>query len=437
MSLYPIISTTLDVYGIIVCLVMIWCLCRGNMGRKKLSRIFIWMCIWNIGLLLGDIPNWLCEGTDNSWYPFVLWSGCFLLYVSGMILLLTYTKYVICYLEPKVRVHRGFSLVIGGICAFYMVLVLISQYNGMFYWIDSDNIYHRGDWYMLSQVFVVLVLLMDTLITFIYRSYLRKKELLAFGGYIILPILSVVIQTFFYGLSLSYTASTIALLVIFIDIQTEQAFLVEVMEKKLLQERIAKLVSQVQPHFLYNSLLAIANLCTDDAELAKEETLNFARYLRENMDSINMEGTIPFRDELRHTKYYLSMDKLRFKERLKVEYRLKTVDFAIPPLTLQTVVENAVRHGIMKKAKGGLVIIATEENDTEWVVKVSDDGIGFNTEDRTLRDGVRHVGIHNVEQRLEWLCGGKLEISSVEGSGTVVTIRLPKEGGRRQHLSQD
>lgn len=428
MSLFPIISTTLDVYGIIVCLVMIWCLFRGNMGRKKLSRIFIWMCIWNIGLLLGDIPNWLCEGTDNRWYPFILQSGCLLLYVSGMILLLTYTKYVIAYLEPKVRVHRVFSVVIGEICTLYMILLLISQHNGIFYWIDNSNVYHRGKWYLLSQAFVVLILLIDTLIIFIYRSYLRKKELLAFGGYIILPIAAVIIQTFIYGLSLTYTASTIALLVIFIDIQSEQAFLVEVMEKKLLQERIAKLVSQVQPHFLYNSLLAIANLCTDDAELAKEETLNFARYLRENMDSINMEGTIPFRDELRHTKYYLSMDKLRFKERLNVEYRLKTVDFAIPPLTLQTIVENAVRHGIMKREKGGLVIIATRENAAEWVVTVADNGIGFNTEDKTLRDGIRHVGIHNVEQRLEWLCGGKLEIYSIEGRGTVVMIRIPKEG---------
>lgn len=433
MSLYPVISTTLDIYGIVVCLVMIWCLCRGNAGRKKLSRIFVWMCVFNIGMLLGDIPNWLCEGYDRSWYPFVLWAGCLLLYLSGISLLLTYTKYVICYLEPKTEVHKAFSFMVDGIAVLYLILVLFSQYNGMFYWIDDANVYHRGSWYLLSQAFAVAVLLLDTLIVFLYRRYLRRKEFLAFGGYIILPIASVIVQTFTYGLSLTYTASTVALLVIFIDIQTEQAFLVEQMEKKLLKEQVAKLISQVQPHFLYNSLIAIASLCISDARLAREETLNLARYMRENLDSINnIEGVIPFKEELQHTNYYLSLEKLRFKERLRVEYNLGPVDFFIPPLTLQTIVENAVRHGIMKRERGGLVVIATEENETDWLVTVTDDGPGFNAEDGLIRDGVKHVGLYNVQHRLEWLCDGGLSIASGENMGTLVTVRIPKKADKER-----
>ena len=113
-----------------------------------------------------------------------------------------------------------------------------------------------------------------------YKRYLRARDMAAFSCYIILPIAAVVLQSMFYGLSVTYTASTLALLIIFINIQSEQESFVNKMEKELLEERVSIMLSQIQPHFLYNSLTAISRLCDVDSRKAKKAVVDFSNYLR-------------------------------------------------------------------------------------------------------------------------------------------------------------
>lgn len=198
-------------------------------------------------------------------------------------------------------------------------------------------------------------------------------------------------------------------------------------QRELYESRVAIMVSQIQPHFLYNSLSSIAMLCTLDPETAQEATVTFADYLRGNMDSLKQKTPVPFSKELEHLKKYLYIEKLRFGKKLNVEYDIETEDFVLPQLSIQPLAENAVKHGLSKKRGGGTLTIATRELDDRYEITVSDDGKGFDVNE-VKNDGRSHVGMDNVRRRLKEMCDGEVKIESTPGEGTVATVILPKEG---------
>ncbi|MEA4986547.1 MAG: histidine kinase [Anaerovorax sp.] len=213
-------------------------------------------------------------------------------------------------------------------------------------------------------------------------------------------------------------------------------------EIKLREQRVSLMLSQIQPHFLYNTLNTITALCRANPKLAEETTIKFSRYLRENMYSMGENDTHPFSQELEHTNIYLDIEKLRFRDRVKVEYDIKSDDFNMPILTLQPIVENAVKHGICKKLEGGTIKISTEKKGRDHIITIADNGIGFEI-DKALNDGRPHVGIQNVNERLKSTVKAEMEITSLIGIGTTVKIIIPGErknirlesGERREILS--
>ena len=198
------------------------------------------------------------------------------------------------------------------------------------------------------------------------------------------------------------------------------------LQLELQENKVAVMLSQIQPHFLYNALTAICDLCSSEPEKAREALVDFSVYLRENMDSINSKGPVSFNRELSHIKTYLKLEKLRFEEKINVVYDISAEDFEIQPLTIQPIVENAVKHGVGMKEDGGTVTIATKEFDDRYEVIVSDDGVGFDTAKKP-NDGRTHIGMENVRNRLKTMCNAVLNIESTIGKGTVATITIPKE----------
>ena len=186
------------------------------------------------------------------------------------------------------------------------------------------------------------------------------------------------------------------------------------------------MVSQIQPHFLYNALTSIAQLCEKNPSKAKKATIDFSDYLRRNMNSLKEQSPVSFESELKHLETYLSLEKMRFGDDLNIEYDIQTTDFLIPSLTVQPLVENAVKHGVGMKEDGGTVTIATREYDNRFEVIVSDDGVGFDTEKKP-DDGRTHIGMENVRNRLKTMCNAVLNIKSKIGVGTTATITIPKE----------
>lgn len=196
-------------------------------------------------------------------------------------------------------------------------------------------------------------------------------------------------------------------------------------QAELADGRARIMLSQIQPHFLFNALGAIGQLSRRDSNQASEAIDTFARYLRTNLESVENTRIVTFTSELQHLKTYLWLEKMRFGEDLKVIYDVAYEDFFLPPLTVQPIVENAVKHGLGQKEEGGTVTIRSRDLTNCWQIQIEDDGVGFD-EKTVLKDGRVHIGIENVRRRLQFMCGGSLTIESSVGAGTVVTICIPK-----------
>lgn len=197
-------------------------------------------------------------------------------------------------------------------------------------------------------------------------------------------------------------------------------------EHELIQNQIAIMLSQIQPHFLYNALTAISRLCDIDSKKAKRAILNFSAYLRTNLDSLTEPELITFEKELKHIKIYLDLEQMRFDDELTIVYNIEFKDFQLPSLTVQPIIENAVRHGVGKKIGGGTVTLTTKETKEAYLIMIDDDGVGFDAKDDNIKSSKKHVGIENVRSRLKAQCGGFLRIVSEPGRGTIVTITIPK-----------
>ncbi|MEG2687211.1 MAG: histidine kinase [Christensenellaceae bacterium] len=200
----------------------------------------------------------------------------------------------------------------------------------------------------------------------------------------------------------------------------------QLQQQQLLQSRISILLSQIQPHFLYNTLTVICGLCDENPKEAKKVTAEFADYLRHNLDTLNQCASVPFADELRHIKVYLYIEKKRFESKLQVVYDIKTDEFRIPSLTVQPLVENAVKHGVLRRKNGGVITISTQNLDGWYEITIADDGVGFDVNQPQAEPNT-HIGIQNVRDRLWSLCKGTLTINSEVGTGTKAVIKIPKE----------
>lgn len=153
-------------------------------------------------------------------------------------------------------------------------------------------------------------------------------------------------------------------------------------------------------------------------------TDDFSEYLRYNLTALSTEKLVSFEKQLEQTEIYLNIEKTRFGDRVNVVFEIEVTDFEVPTLTVQPLVENAVRHGICKRPEGGTVTIRSYGTDHEYVIEISDDGVGFDLESIN-KDGETHIGIDNVRTRLKYF-GDKFEIESKPGIGTTAMIRVPK-----------
>lgn len=339
-------------FASVVIIILICYILTHPRPRRPSDNMCMLICFCNLAMLLGDIPNWLCEGYARPWYPAVLHIGIFIQFLGGILVMPAYTFYIKVHLASRVQVSRKIIRTVLAIGGTGVILLVVNLFNGMFYYIDSNNVYHRGEWWILTQLMSVAIMLIDLSMELYYRRYMRRKDIIIFQGYKVLPLTAVIIQSMFYGIAATYPAVTISILLIFLNIQSEQAFLLEQQESRLTQSRIAIMMSQIQPHFLFNALTGIKQLCDTDPKKASVALEHFSYFLRGNLDSLSDSNLITFDKELEHVQDYLYLEKLRFEDRLNIHMEIETTDFLLPSLTLQPIVENAVRHGITRKRYG-------------------------------------------------------------------------------------
>ena len=204
------------------------------------------------------------------------------------------------------------------------------------------------------------------------------------------------------------------------ELETERI----VLHAQLTESRMSTMMSQIRPHFIYNTLGSIEQLCNIDPRKAGELVHNFAKYLRGNFGELDNPKPILMSQEMEHVRHYISIENVRFPD-MTFSFEMNSDDFHIPALTIQPIVENAIKHGLMKLSKGGTIRVVSYETESHYCVSVEDDGVGFDTD--VLLDERKHVGIRNIRGRLKAMVNGTLEIESRDGVGTTVLIKIPKE----------
>lgn len=300
------------------------------------------------------------------------------------------------------------------------VLLCIAPFSSLFYYTTPVNSFVRGPLYPLGIFFFLITISLNLIYVIRRRSLLSEKYFFSFLVGIVPILTAVFIQMFitiFAYLAMCIAICAISMFAIIMSDQIDQNMR---QQKEIADQRASILLLQIRRHFIYNTMMSIYYLCKQDPDKAQQVTLDFTTYLRKNFSAIASEKLIPFTEELEHTRAYLAVEQAQFEDSLFVDYDTPHTDFYLPPLTLQPIAENAVKHGMDPDSAPLHIIIQTEKTDSGSVIIVENNGADFEPAD----DNEPHIALNNIQQRLEMMCRGKMAIMPREGGGTIVKITI-------------
>ena len=411
-------------------LVIISLLFLGSALFSTLIHIKNSKILWALGSVILFAGTYLIYSSDGiSFWSESRVSNTIILGCSMMFYMLFLSMAVVSFLKETKKVGTITVTVLGGILVICFVLPIITEvlfYDTWCYWAIAQ---------MLGNILLLGCLIREFICT-------KEKERWLYMGSI-LPLVSFGIDIVMIKLGLWNTgiASKYIFLLFFIiaavavlkiipqginalikakELETEKLLL----DAQLAESRISTMMSQIRPHFIYNTLGSIEQLCNMNPPKAAELVHNFAKYLRGNFRELDNPKPILMSQEMEHVHHYIRIENVRFPD-MTFTFEMNSVDFYIPALTIQPIVENAIKHGLMKLPKGGTIRVLSYETDAHYCVLVKDDGVGFDTS--VLLDERKHVGLRNIRGRLEAMVNGALEIKSTVGVGTEVLITIPKE----------
>lgn len=426
-------SAALEIFAAVVTAVMLIGCFLERKHRTKTGKLFVWCLIAHTTMLLIDAPIWILLAHPDPGNVILI---KILSFFSDAFICVLISLYAYClteYIGERKKISHRYTIIITALCGIAVLLYLINAFNGMYIYYDENGLDQTGPLYLVSQALNVVLPAMTMVLAFRYHSIIGWRDTWIWVLYGMIPVLSIPVQIL-WAVTPVCIATTVSLVLVYTLIHVEQVRRSAEVEKALVEKELALsesnnslVLSQIQPHFLYNALTSIYRLCDVKPEAAKEAVSNFSKYLRGNLDSIKQKKMISFADELKHLQAYLALEKIRYDDYLEVRYDIQTTEFFLPPLTVQPLVENAVNHGISDLPEGGCITIATHEESDHYEICVSDNGIGFDPDTQPI-DGRSHIGISNVRSRLDIMCHGKLEIISACGKGTTAIIKISKGG---------
>ena len=340
---------------------------------------------------------------------------------NNMELLLLF-NYTISYIQLKKKTKDVLSIVNASIFAIYVILDILNIFTHMFFYADN-GVYTRAKTMFFSQGYQLIAFALVFFIT-VFNKKLNITEKIAFAVYCILPLAAIIIQNLLQGYAIAYLSIIIAIEILFLFVNVKKNIELANEAKRTKEAEVKLMVSQIQPHFIYNTLSSISTLIKKNPDKAQKGLDDFTEYLRVNLNSISETGLINFENELKHIETYLSLEKMRFNERLNIILDIKTKDFMVPPLSVQPIVENAVKHGILKKIEGGTITIKTYEDTQAYIVEIIDDGVGFDV-NKSIKTN-EHIGLNNVKYRLSTMCHGDLIMESEIDKGSKATVKFYK-----------
>lgn len=433
-------NLSLEIWGCILSLLIIIYIARDKKAVSPRSKAFLLLSVGQFLLLLSDAAAILSQGNPSYFNHFIVCAEKFISFTLVSVVLFFTTCYLLACLAEYIPVSKSPLCAVGGLSLFSLLLLLISQFNHMYYVVDAESLFVVGPLYWFPLVVCIFTMCINGWAFHRHRLFLPARDRFFLGICIILNIIAPAAQILFPQLALFNLSSSVALVTLFLFIQLDQSRRLHLQELQLAQQQTALakadaelmdtrmnlMISQIQPHFIYNTLGTIRHLCLTQPEQAAQVVQDFSQYLRGNFDELESRAPIRLSREIQHVKHYTAIETIRFPD-MQIGYDLRSQEFFLPALSIQPLVENAIKHGLMGLESGGTVTISTYETDAAYCVCVKDDGVGFDPSIPSSVTGRKHIGIPNIRERLARMCGGTLTIESTPGHGTSAVISIPKE----------
>ena len=388
-------------------------------------RHFSYLLFTDIIMQTAEIGICIFDGSNQRE---LLYLFLCLSYGGGAALMTIYTYCLTSFIRENAVVTYRLANIVGAVCAVYLVMILTSPFTGAVFTIDAGGYYRVGPLKVASFLLDPIVMVVVIILILRYRKTLKVEGILYLVSICVLSIPTMILWDVWYP-EPEYMMATLYFVLVFILFHRELTTQLVKKEKEMAESKITTAISQIQPHFIFNSLSTIKFLVKKDQMEALEAIDEFSDYLRGSMDSLTRKCCVPFSEELELVNHYMYLEKKRFGDKINIKYDIQLDGFMVPALSVQPIVENAVKHGIRGQLKGGTIEIATKEDTKNFIIQVTDDGAGFDPQAKK-EDGKSHVGIANVQKRLALMCEGTLEIESAPQKGCQVTIRIPKRKGR-------
>ncbi len=311
-----------------------------------------------------------------------------------------------------------------------VILLLATPFTNALYFIDAANKYNRLWGYYVWQSITILSFLFIGAVILLYRKktdrFIKKIIAIAF----LFPMAGFLVSLLFSTFNINNIMVSVSELLMFMlyeksktDVTLKYGYELEKAKTELAETRLTLMQAQIKPHFINNAMIAVQEVCYTDPERAADLIEHFARYLRNNINATNSSLPVDFKDEVQAVKEYLAIEHADTGKRFQFEFDIKCENFKVPALSIEPLVENAVKHGIDRYSVKGRVILASYETENAYHAEIRDNGNGFEVSDETLGKG--GIGLKNTEERLRTMCGGKLEIKRIDG-WTVAEIIIPK-----------
>ena len=405
---------TLDLFAIVVAGILCYSNSLMYYGDRRHKRVFSFILLFNI---ISLATHALYSSGILAGVPILQAVDDVLLVISFYMVELLFAEFVFSELPSLNRINRILRVLIHFevlVCMVLWILPIFDILDVTDSWLLS---FGQIPGWMVTALIIVLILS--------NWNRLGSRNSVFYLIYLSIPMIGMTLRNI-TGLSgLQHCATTISLLMVHSVVNTEQS---KALQEERHQNEVNKtriMLTQIKPHFIYNSLNTIYYLCEKDPKEAQKAIEEFSSYLRGNLDSLTREALIPFSRELEHIQHYLYLEKLRYSDDLHVEYDIRCTEFKVPALSIQLLVENAVKHGIGHKPGGGTVRISSREEENACAVTVSDDGIGFDPQAIETEDDTRsHIGLTSMRARVH-NAGGTVEIESIPDQGTIITVRMP------------
>ena len=348
------------------------------------------------------------------------------------------TTYLLHCSSESIRSNKLFQSVLGLWIVYFVLLAGVSVTGG-FFSVTVENQPLRGSLYPLLMLPLIAIMLINLLGVIRRRTRLSRKAFISLALVMLPMTFSLIVMMFVDAMPLFDISIVLATLIMYSFILSDQIEQnqrhqekiacqereIARQQREIAHERASVMVLQMRPHFIYNTLMSIYSLCMFDPGKARQITRDFTSYLRRNFNAIANNSAIPFSTELEHTRAYLAVEQAQYGNMLIVEYDTSFTHFRLPPLTLQPIVENAIKHGMDLDSNPLHISIRTKEMDFSTHIIVEDNGSGFDPSD----EDKPHTTLENIRQRLEMMCGGSMTIQPRKGGGTVVTLVIPDDHG--------